>query len=117
MAAGKPYPKQPEGLRLGGTGLPPQFGTFTPPADYHLSDREAAIEWRVRVEQDKVADLIRDAVAIWGTTGRRVIGADAAAEDIRRRAGELSPSARLTARTLTKVWLDSKRPPDKLPAR
>lgn len=109
MAADKPYPKQPEGLMPGASGIPPKFGTFTPPADY-LSDQEAAIEQRLQEEQQAVADLVRDAVAIWGTTGRRVKGADVAEEDIRRRAKELSPSARITARTLTKLLLDSRFP-------
>lgn len=36
MAADKPYPKQPEGLMLGGSGIPPKFGTFTPPAPYRV---------------------------------------------------------------------------------
>lgn len=73
-------------------------------------DQYAAIERRLRDEQEAVADLVRDAVAIWGATGRRVIGADAAEEDVRRRARELSSSARITARTLTKAWLNAKYP-------
>lgn len=109
MAADKPYPKQPEGLTLGGSGIPPKFGTFTPPADY-LVGQDADIEKLLQTEQDVLATIIGDAVAMWGSAGCRVERATAAEADLRRRAGDLSLSARITARTLTRLWLDAKHP-------
>lgn len=102
----KPHPKQPEGLIPGAGGIPPKFGTFTPPADY-LVGQDAEIERLLQSEREAVAKLIGDAVEILGRHTPR-----AARVALRQRAEKLSLSGRITARTLTKLALDMKYPPN-----
>lgn len=110
MAADKPYPKQPEGLSLGGSGIPPKFGTFTPPADY-LVGQDADIERLLQSEQQAVARLIDDAVAALGNASKQQKDSYVADGTLRQRAQKLSLGARTTARMLTKLRLDSRYPP------
>ena len=109
MAEEKPYPKKKNpGLTLGRGDVPPKCGTFTPRADYHVPGRDDDVEQLLQDEQAAVAKLVDDAVEQLSSTS--TVAAKAA---FRRRAMKLSLGARITARTLTRLRLDTKYPPKK----
>jgi hypothetical protein len=69
--------------------------------------RDACIEQILQEEQGALARLIDDAVTALGK------GSNQPKETLRNRAQKLSLGARVTARLLTKLRLDSKYPPKK----
>ena len=64
------------------------------------------IEQLLQNEQEAIAQLVNDAAAVLG--GAAACPSKAA---LRERAEKLSPAARITARVLTKLRLDSRYPP------
>lgn len=118
MAADKPYPKKEKpDLTLGRGDVPPKCGTFTPSANYRVPTQDAGIEQILQDEQGVVARLIDDAVAALGNASKQTKDSDLADGTLRQRAQKLSLGARITARLLTKLRLDSKYPPRKQPSR
>jgi len=85
---------------------PPKLGTYTPPAGYRVPERDDDIEQRLQDEQEAVAQLVDDAVEVLGNATP-----EAAKEPLRQQAQKLTPGARITARVLTKLRLDSRYPP------
>lgn len=81
-----------------------------PPTAEMLTPSE--IEQLLQHEQAAVAQLVDDAVELLGNATR---GTEKAA--LRQRAQKLSLAARITARLLTRLRLDSKYPPSKQPSR
>lgn len=78
---------------------------------------DADIERLLQDEQGAVARLIDDAVTALGNPNKQPKDPDTANWTLRQRAKKLSLGARITARMLTKLRLDSRYPPGKQPLR
>ena len=100
------YRKPKERLVVPRSNQPPKFATFTPPAVYRVPVPPADIEQLLQIEQKQVHRIINDAETMLAAGS-----SEPSKAALRERAEKLSPSARITARVLTRLRLDSRYPP------
>lgn len=75
-----------------------------------MFNQDAAIEKLLQAEQEAITRIVEDAVTVLGNASQQTHDWEIAKAALRRRSEKLSLAARITARVLTKVILNSKYP-------